>query len=140
MNNTSPTAAAGIVVLMFASGAMAQSPGVLHDEREVHLADVRQMTFGGENAEAYWSPDGTRLVFQRTHAPYACDQIFSMPVSDPAAMSLVSTGTGRTTCGYYTADGERIVFSSTHAASEACRLRLADLRYVPDLYRQHRRV
>ena len=100
--------------------AQAQSAGALHDEREAHLADVRQMTFGGENAEAYWSPDGTELVFQRTHAPYDCDQIFRMPVSDPAAMSLVSTGTGRTTCGYFTADGERVIFSSTHAASESC--------------------
>jgi Tol biopolymer transport system component len=100
--------------------AQAQSAGVLHDERETHLADVRQMTFGGENAEAYWSPDSSELVFQRTHAPYDCDQIFRMPISDPAAMSLVSTGTGRTTCGYFTADGERIIFSSTHAASEAC--------------------
>jgi Tol biopolymer transport system component len=109
-----------VVVTLITANAMAQSPGVLHDEREGHLADVRQMTFGGENAEAYWSPDGTELVFQRTHAPYACDQIFRMPVSDPAALSLVSTGTGRTTCGYFTADSERIIFSSTHAVNEAC--------------------
>ena len=47
--------------------AQAQSGGVLHDQRETHLADVRQMTFGGENAEAYWSPDSSELVFQRTH-------------------------------------------------------------------------
>jgi len=109
-----------VAVILFATNATAQSPGVLHDEREGHLTDVRQMTFGGENAEAYWSPDGTELVFQRTHAPYACDQIFRMPVSDPAALSLVSTGTGRTTCGYFTADSERIIFSSTHTASEEC--------------------
>ena len=108
------------VLLLAGTVASAQSPGVLHDGREARFADVRQMTFGGENAEAYWSPDGSELVFQRTHAPYACDQIFRMPVSDPAAMSLVSTGTGRTTCGYFTADNERIIFSSTHATSEAC--------------------
>lgn len=110
----------GGVLLLMVTSAFGQSPGVLHDERELHLADVRQMTSGGENAEAYWSPDGTELVFQRTHTPYACDQIFKMPVSDPAAMSLVSTGVGRTTCGYFTADSKRIIFSSTHAASEAC--------------------
>jgi Tol biopolymer transport system component len=110
----------GLVALLVSVPAVAQSPGVLHDEREVHLADVRQLTFEGENAEAYWSPDGSELVFQRKYDPYQCDQIFRMPVSDPAAMSLVSTGTGRTTCGYFTADSERIIFSSTHAAGEAC--------------------
>lgn len=117
MNKKKLVALAG---LLLCGPAFAQSAGVLHDDREVHLSEVRQMTFGGENAEAYWSPDGTELVFQRTHEPYACDQIFTMPISDPAAMSLVSTGTGRTTCGYFTSDGERVIFSSTHAASEAC--------------------
>jgi len=52
--------------------------GTLHDPREVHLADVVQLTHGGENAEAYWSPDGERLSFQSTRPPYACDQIFTM--------------------------------------------------------------
>ncbi len=112
--------AIGVAAQLIVAQAVAQSAGVLHDEREVHLADVRQLTFGGENAEAYWSPDGSELVFQRKYTPYECDQIFRMPVSDPAAMSLVSTGTGRTTCGYFTADSERVIFSSTHAAGEAC--------------------
>jgi len=109
-----------LAALLMSVPVVAQSSGTLHDEREIHLADVRQMTFEGENAEAYWSPDGSELVFQRKYTPYECDQIFRMPVSDPAAMSLVSTGTGRTTCGYFTADSERIIFSSTHAAGEAC--------------------
>ena len=94
--------------------------GTLHDAREVRFSDVRQMTFGGENAEAYWSPDGSELIFQSTHGTYACDQIFRMPISDPASLTLVSTGSGRTTCGYFTADGERVVYSSTHATDEAC--------------------
>ena len=109
-----------LLLLLLGSPAFSQTAGVLHDERETHFADVRQLTSGGENAEAYWSPDGSELVFQRTYAPYQCDQIFRMPLSDPAALALVSTGTGRTTCGYFTADGERVIFSSTHATSEAC--------------------
>ena len=111
---------ATILALLIAGSASAQSGDTLRDTREVHLADVRQLTFGGENAEAYWSPDGSELVFQRTYAPYECDQIFRMPINDPAALSLVSTGTGRTTCGYFTADGERVIFSSTHASGDAC--------------------
>ena len=108
------------LTILFTSVAGAQSPGVLHDARETRFDDVRQLTFGGENAEAYWSPDSTELVFQSTRPPYGCDQIFRMPVNDPAALTLVSTGTGRTTCGYFTADSERIVFSSTHATSKEC--------------------
>ena len=98
----------------------ASAQGTLHDERETRLSDVRQLTFGAENAEAYWSPDGSELVFQSNRAPYECDQIYRMSVSDPAALTLVSTGRGRTTCGYFSADGERVIFSSTHAADAQC--------------------
>ncbi len=94
--------------------------GTLRDERETRFADVRQLTFGGENAEAYWSPDGEELVFQSTRPPFGCDQILRMPANDPAAATLVSTGTGRATCAFFTADGERIIYSSTHASSEQC--------------------
>ena len=99
---------------------LAGAQGTLRDAREVHLADVRQLTFAGENAEAYWSPDGSELIFQSTRTPYECDQIFRMPVSDPAALTRVSTGQGRTTCGYFTADSERVIFSSTHASGAQC--------------------
>lgn len=109
------------VAFTLTTAALAQSPGTLHDEREVRFAEVRQLTSAsGENAEAYWSPDGSSLIFQSTREPYGCDQIFSMPISDPSALTLLSTGTGRTTCGYYAADGDRVVFSSTHAASPQC--------------------
>ncbi|HYG64935.1 MAG TPA: M20/M25/M40 family metallo-hydrolase, partial [Thermoanaerobaculia bacterium] len=105
--------------------SVSASPGpVPVDPREVHLAELRQLTFGGENAEAYWSPDGTQLVFQSTRPPYACDQIFRVPAaggaSPEASPVRVSTGQGRTTCPYFTADGRRILFSSTHHAASAC--------------------
>lgn len=99
--------------------------GTLHDPREVRLADVRQLTFGGENAEAYWSFGGDRLVFQSTRPPYACDQIFTMPALETGAAGrtdplLVSTGKGRTTCAYFLLGDERIVYASTDAYSESC--------------------
>jgi Tol biopolymer transport system component/Zn-dependent M28 family amino/carboxypeptidase len=90
------------------------------DPREVHLADLRQLSRGGENAEAYWSPDSRELTFQSTRPPYACDQIFRIPADGSAAATLVSTGKGRTTCSYFTLDGQRILYSSTHLASPAC--------------------
>jgi Tol biopolymer transport system component len=86
----------------------------------VHLADTRQLTFGGQNAEAYWSPDGKRLVFQSTREGYKCDQIFTMNADDGSDVKLISTGKGRTTCGYFLKDGEHIIYASTHEAGEAC--------------------
>jgi Tol biopolymer transport system component len=84
-----------------------------------HLADIRQLTHGGQNAEAYWSPDGKRLIFQTTRSPYDCDQIFVMN-ADGSDQHLVSTGKGRTTCGYFLADNKHIVYASTHLAGDAC--------------------
>jgi Tol biopolymer transport system component len=98
----------------------AETPSPSLDPQEVHLADLRQFTSGGENAEAYWSPDGRQLTFQSTRPPYACDQIFRLPVDGAAEPALVSTGKGRTTCSYFTADGQRILYSSTHHAAAEC--------------------
>ncbi len=109
-----------VLTLLMFQAACVQSGGMLHDKREAHLVDVRQLTSGGENAEAYWSPDGKELIFQSTNPPFGCDQIFRMPISDPAALSLVSTGIGRTTCAYFTADNERVIYSSTHAINDQC--------------------
>jgi Tol biopolymer transport system component len=91
----------------------------LRCEGESHFKNLRQLTFGGENAEAYFSPDGRQLVFQSTHAPYACDQIFVMPLTG-GTPALVSTGKGRTTCSYFLPDGKSILYASTHLESPDC--------------------
>jgi Tol biopolymer transport system component len=91
----------------------------LRDPREVHLRHVQQLTSGGQNAEAYFSPDGRRLIFQSTRPPFACDQIFIMN-ADGSDVHLVSTGKGRTTCGYFYPDGEHVLYSSTHLAGAEC--------------------
>jgi len=83
------------------------------------LTDIRQLTNGGENAEAYWSPDGKRLIFQTTRPPYDCDQIFIMN-ADGSDQHLVSTGKGRTTCAYFLKDNRHIIYASTHLAADAC--------------------
>lgn len=107
-------------LLAFALAAQAGAAASAANPREPHLADLVQLTHGGQNAEAYWSPDGREIVFQSTRPPYSCDQIFRMPSGVPGTPSLVSTGKGRTTCSYFTPDGSRILFSSTHAAGDAC--------------------
>ncbi|MEZ4366124.1 MAG: hypothetical protein R2939_07530 [Kofleriaceae bacterium] len=90
--------------------------------QEVHLRGVRQLTFGGENAEAYWSAGGDQLIFQTTRAPYACDQIMTMPAhgSGVPSPTLVSTGTGRTTCAYFAGDDADVIYASTHALGPDC--------------------
>ena len=91
----------------------------LRDPREKHLRHVTQLTFGGQNAEAYFSYHGKRLIFMSTREPFACDQIFTMN-TDGSDVRLVSTGKGRTTCAYFYPDGMHILYSSTHETSEAC--------------------
>ena len=92
----------------------------LLDPREKRLADLRQLTFGGENAEAYFSPDGRKLVFQRTPPEGGCDQEYILDLSTGDFVRL-SSGRGRTTCGYYAyPDGERLIYATTESTSATC--------------------
>lgn len=83
------------------------------------LSNIKQLTSGGQNAEAYWSPDGKRLIFQSTRGDLKCDQIFIMN-ADGSNQHMVSNGKGRTTCGYFEPDGEHIIYASTYLAGDAC--------------------
>jgi Tol biopolymer transport system component len=99
-----------------------------------HLDNIRQLTSGGQNAEAYWSPDGKRLIFQSSRGDMKCDQQFIMN-ADGSDQHMVSTGKGVTTCGYFLPDGKRIVYASTHEAGEECPKRADRSRgYVWDVF------
>jgi TolB protein len=94
---------------------------------EKHFKNVRQLTFGGDNAEAYWSFDNTKLVFQVKNPKWGveCDQIYYMDamagLGDSTSIpDLISTGKGRTTCSYFLPGDSLIVYSSTHLGGEAC--------------------
>ncbi len=89
------------------------------DPRERHLRNLRQLTDGIENAEAYFSPDGTRLIFQSQRPPYQCDQIFTMDL-EGHQVKLLSTGKGRCTCSYFFPDGRHYLYASTHLGGDAC--------------------
>ncbi len=100
-----------------AAAPAAATPLALPNER--HLRNVRQLTFGGENAEAYFSFDGKWLSFQSTREGHDCDQIYVMR-TDGKDLKMVSTGKGRTTCSYFMPDGKRVLYASTHLGSDAC--------------------
>ena len=93
---------------------------------ESHFAKVQQLTFGGDNAEAYFSFDGQNLIFQKTNTKegIACDQIWMGKIPTGAGEEfkpkLVSTGTGRTTCAYFFPDGKHILYGSTHLINKDC--------------------
>ncbi len=92
---------------------------------ESHFKNIQQLTYGGDNAEAYWSFDGKMLVFQRTNPKdgIPCDQIFIGKIPKPGKpfeYKLLSTGKGRTTCAFFTKDNKHVIYASTHLGSEAC--------------------
>jgi Zn-dependent M28 family amino/carboxypeptidase len=88
---------------------------------EGHLRDLTQLTFGGENAEAYWSWDGRSLSLQARVGDAQCDRIYRLPVADAAAGLLpVSSGKGATTCAHFMPGDREILFASTHLGGDAC--------------------
>ena len=113
---------------------------------EIHLRNIRQLTFGGNNAEAYWSFNDKQLIFQSDWDKInsqGCDQIFVMNVNgtalaDGQPYNLVSTCKGRTTCSYFLQDGT-IIYASTHAASADCpeAAMFAEGRYVWPIYESY---
>ena len=109
-------------------------------EGEEHLYNVTQLTFGGDNAEAYFSRDGKSLVFQANNPAWEteCDQIYLLdPIAGVAeAPTKISTGAGRTTCSYFMPGDEAILYASTHVADAACppTPRSVDGKYVWPVY------
>src|SRR5690606_24642257 len=99
---------------------------LLHPEEMKYLKNIKQLTFGGNNAEAYWSFDDSMLVFQSDYAEWGneCDQIFyvNWKTDDlkSQAPKRISTGLGRTTCSYFLPGNKTFVYGSTHLGGESC--------------------
>ncbi|HEX6315410.1 MAG TPA: hypothetical protein VFZ73_11150 [Gemmatimonadaceae bacterium] len=111
--------AATIIVAAFHSAFAAQDRAVSPQPGERHFQNIRQVTFGGENAEAYFSRDGQWLTFQSTRDGRPCDQQYVMRV-DGTGLQRVSNGNGKTTCGWFLPDGQRLFFASSHAHDSTC--------------------
>ena len=109
-------------VVLFAFGSLplfAQETDTLLLPQEHHLRHIRQLTFGGENAEAYFSFDGKRLSFQSTHSSFTCDQIYAMDTNG-SNLHQITNGRGRTTCAYFLPGDSTILYSSTHLQDSLC--------------------
>src|SRR5258708_2933814 len=121
MKNSIPLVLIAIAAILFQSRPQTASTQAtdLALPQEKHLRNLKQLTFGGENAEAYFSADGEKLIFQSTREGHECDQIYTMNI-DGSDVHLVSTGDGRTTCSYFFPNGKRILYSSTHLGSKQC--------------------
>src|SRR5688572_10077205 len=111
--------------------------------QEKHLKNVKQLTFGGDNAEAYFSFDNKKITFQATNKSWgdSCDQIYSVDVMkaqmDKVKPQQISTGMGRTTCSYFMPGDSTIIYASTHLADQACPKvppRRSDGKYVWSIY------
>ena len=101
------------------STGLQSSDNSLQLPQEKHLKNIKQLSFGGENAEAYFSPDGKQLIFQSTRDGHGCDQIYTMDVAG-GNVRMISTGDGRTTCSYFFPNGRRVLYSSTHLGAKEC--------------------
>ena len=97
-----------VAVIITALSTVAAQTGSLSVAGEKHLKNIKQLTFGGENAEAYFSSDGKQLIFQSKRDNHQCDQIYRMN-TDGSGLRMVSNGEGRTTCSYFFKDRKSVV-------------------------------
>lgn len=115
-----------ILIAGLASWAGKSPAPSIDNPKESHLRNLRQLTFGGNNAEAYWSFDGKKLTFQSDYSRWgnSCDQIFVMKLAEAKDSTYkpkrVSTGDGRTTCSYFMPDNKHVLYASTHKGGKPC--------------------
>jgi Tol biopolymer transport system component len=106
----------GLTARSRSSAPSTQQPGL---PEEKHLKNIKQLSFAGENAEAYFSANGKQLIFQSKRDGRECDQIYTMNI-DGSNVRMISNGDGRTTCSYFFPNSQRVLYSSTHAGGKQC--------------------
>jgi len=117
----SPLLASVTALALTAAPSIKESPVPFPAEAaETHLAELRQLTFDGENAEAYWSFDGKELIFQARGPGEECDRIWRLPLVEPLRPVSVSSGKGATTCSYFLPGNQDVIYASTHLGGAQC--------------------
>jgi TolB protein len=105
-----------ILTVLSTVSAQESKPAI---DGERHLKNINQLTFGGENAEAYFSFDGKQLIFQSKRDGRACDQIYAMNI-DGSNLRMISNGEGRTTCSYFFKGGKKVLYASIFGGKKEC--------------------
>jgi len=113
------TAALLGAAVSFSAHSQTRDARVVTEPGETHLANIRQLTFGGQNAEAYWSSDGQWITLQSTLVGMQCDQQYVMR-ADGSDVRRISNGHGKTTCGWFLPGNHRLLFASSHAHDSTC--------------------
>ena len=109
-----------ILLIIFSCNSKPTSSNELIIKGEIRFKNLRQLTFSGENAEAYFSYDGTKLIFQAHDGDSLCDQIYIMDI-ESGESRMVSTGDGTTTCSYFEyPETKKYIYASTHLGSRSC--------------------
>ena len=108
------------IIITFLSTVFAQDSKLLVAGERAPSKNIKQLTFGGENAEAYFSSDSKQLIFQSKRDGRGCDQIYSMNI-DGSNVKMISNGEGRTTCSYFFKNGKKVVYASTHGGARNAR-------------------
>lgn len=108
-----------VVFILAQFGIIAAQNNIEPEKGETRLKNIKQLTFGGENAEAYFSTDGKQLSFQSKRDGRECDQIYTMNI-DGSNVKMVSSGEGRTTCAFFHKNNKRVLYGSTHLESNEC--------------------
>ena len=115
-----------LLLLTVSATAVAQKSDSLVYPDEKHFKNMRQLTFDGDNAEAYWSYDGSRIIFQRKNEQenIPCDRMFIGRIpqdpNDKFVYKPASNGKGRNTCGYFLPGGRQIIYASTYLGGDSC--------------------
>jgi Tol biopolymer transport system component len=117
--------AAFLILFGFIKNTNAQNNDTLIYPDEKHFKNIQQLTFNGDNAEAYWSYDDKQIIFQRKneHENIMCDRMFigNIPQNNQQfQFKQLSSGKGRTTCGYFLPDGKHVIYASTYLGGDSC--------------------
>ena len=107
-----------MTVIIAIIGCSTQQAAIV-EEKPFGLSNVEQLTFDGDNGEAYWAPDGQQIIFQSKRDGYGCDKIYIMN-ADGTNQHMVSPDVGANTCSYFNMGNDRIIFASTFGVVDSC--------------------
>ncbi|MCG7956213.1 MAG: hypothetical protein JAY91_11880 [Candidatus Thiodiazotropha endolucinida] len=106
-------------ILIYTLPLNAEQTPVLKKSDDRHMSNLTQLTFEGDNGEAYFSFDGKQLIYQSNRGGFECDKIWTMDI-DGSNKTMVSPDHGAHTCAFFQPGEQQIVFASTSHLQGSC--------------------